>query len=209
MSNGSNINGGGNAPPQDNRCYRCEWGPMPEDRNHIVVVNHNWELPFGKGRKFVTAGPLAYIIGNWNVTGIWTMSTGEKFTATAAAGVSNSAGGGGDRPNRIKDGNLPVSERTIDRWFDLTAWASPAQFNYGNSGRGILVGPGSVNTDFGLQREFPFGEAKRVQFRWEMFNAFNRANFTTPNSSIGNALAGVISNTAPARVMQLGLKLYF
>jgi hypothetical protein len=209
MSNGSNINGGGNAPPQDNRCYRCEWGPMPEDRNHIVVVNHNWELPFGKGRKFVTAGPMSYIIGNWNVTGIWTMSTGEKFTATAAAGVSNSAGGGGDRPNRLKNGNLPVSERTIDRWFDLTAWASPAQFNFGNSGRGILVGPGSVNTDFGLQREFPFGETKRVQFRWEMFNAFNRANFTTPNSSIGNALAGVISNTAPARVMQLGLKLYF
>lgn len=209
MSNGSNINGGGNAPPQDNRCYRCEWGSMPEDRNHIMVINHNWELPFGKGRKFVTAGPMSYIIGNWNLTGIWTMSTGEKFTATAAAGVSNSAGGGGDRPNRLKDGNLPVSDRTIDRWFDLTAFASPAQFNYGNSGRGILVGPGSVNTDFGLQREFPFGEAKRVQFRWEMFNAFNRANFTTPNSSIGNALAGVISNTAPARVMQLGLKLYF
>ena len=85
----------------------------------------------------------------------------------------------------------------------------PAQFNYGNAGRGILVGPGNVNVDFGLQREFPFGESKRVQFRWEMFNAFNRANFTTPNSSIGNALAGFISNCAPARVMQLGLKIYF
>ncbi len=174
-------------------------------------VNHNWELPFGKGRQFVSTGPLSHIIGNWNITGIWTLSTGEKFTANSAAGVSNSAGGGGDRPNRLKNGNLPTSERTIDRWFDLTAWASPALFNYGNSGRGILVGPGNVNVDFGLQREFPFGESKRVQFRWEMFNAFNRANFTTPNSSIGNALAGVISNSAPApaRVMQLGLKIYF
>ena len=209
MANGTNINGGGNGPPQDSRCTACEWGPMPEDRNHIAVFNHNWALPFGKGRQFVASGPMSYIIGNWNITGIWTMSTGEKFTATAAAGVSNSAGGGGDRPNRIKNGNLPVSERTIDRWFDLTAWAVPAQFTYGNSGRGILVGPGNVNVDFGLQREFPFGEGKRVQFRWEMFNAFNRANFTTPNSSIGNALAGVISNTAQARVMQLGLKLYF
>lgn len=209
MSNGTNINGGGNGAPQDFRCTRCEWGPMPEDKNHIVVVNHNWELPFGKGRQFVTNGPLSLIIGNWNVTGIWTMTTGEKFTATAAAGVSNSAGGGGDRPNRIKDGNLPVSERSIDRWFDLTAWGTPAQFTFGNSGRGILVGPGSVNVDFGLQREFPFMETRRVQFRWEMFNAFNRANFGTPNSSIGNALAGSISGTAPARVMQLGLKLYF
>lgn len=209
MANGTNINGGGNGAPQDSRCTACEWGPMPEDRNHIAVVNHNWEIPFGKGRQFLTAGPLSHIVGNWNLTGIWTMSTGEKFTATAAAGVSNSAGGGGDRPNRVKNGNLPAGERNIDRWFDLTAWTSPAQFTFGNSGRGILVGPGSVNVDFGLQREFPFGEAKRVQFRWEMFNAFNRANFTTPNSSIGNALAGVISNTAPARVMQLGLKVYF
>jgi len=209
MANGTNINGGGNGAPQDSRCTACEWGPMPEDRNHIAVVNHNWELPFGKGRAMVTSGPLSYIIGNWNVTGIWTMSTGEKFTATAATAVSNSAGGGGDRPNRIADGNLPVSERSIDRWFNLTAFSPAAQFQFGNSGRGILVGPGSLNVDFGLQREFPFGEARRVQFRWEMFNAFNRANFTVPNAAIGNALAGVISNTAPARVMQLGLKFYF
>ena len=209
VANGTNINGGGNGAPQDSRCTACEWGAMPEDRNHIAVVNHNWELPFGKGPQFVSRGALSHLIGNWNITGIWTMPTGETFTATFAAGVSNSAGGGGDRPNRLKNGNLPNSERTIDRWFDLTAWASPAQFNYGNAGRGILVGPGNVNVDFGLQREFPFGESQRVQFRWEMFNAFNRANFTTPNSSIGNALAGVISSSAPARVMQLGLKLYF
>ncbi len=209
MANGTNINGGGNGAPQDARCTRCEWGPMPEDRNHIAVFNHNWELPFGKGRKFVTSGPAAHIIGNWNLTGIWTMSTGEKFTATAAAGVSNSAGGGGDRPNRLRDGNLPNDQRTIDRWFDLAAFATAPQFAFGNAGRGILVGPGSVNVDFGIQREFPFGESRRAQFRWEMFNAFNRANFTTPNSAIGNALAGQISGTAAARVMLLGLKLYF
>ena len=137
------------------------------------------------------------------------MSTGEKFTATAAAAVSNSAGGGGDRPNRISDGNLEASERTIDRWFDLTAFATAPQFTFGNSGRGILVGPGNVNTDLGIQREFLFGEQRRLQFRWEMFNAFNRANFSPPNAAIGNPLAGVISATGPARVMQLGLKLYF
>ena len=117
--------------------------------------------------------------------------------------------GRGDARGRPPRSILPVAERTIDRWFDLTAWGTPAQFTFGNSGRGILVGPGSINVDFGLQREFPFAETRRVQFRWEMFNAFNRANFTTPNSSIGNALAGSISGTAPARVMQLGLKLYF
>ncbi|MEP7366122.1 MAG: carboxypeptidase regulatory-like domain-containing protein [Acidobacteriota bacterium] len=209
LSNGGNINGGGNAPPQDARCYACEWGSMPEDRRHIAVFNHVWELPFGKGRKFVTNGPAALILGGWSLNGIWSMATGEHFTATAAAAVSNSAGGGGDRPNRIADGNLPGSQRTIDRWFDLSAFATPAQFTFGNSGRGILVGPGNFNVDAGIHRQFAISERYKLTFRWEMFNAFNRANFGTPNAAIGNAQAGQISSTAPARIQQAALKFSF
>lgn len=209
MSNGGNINGGGNGPPQDARCYRCEWGPMPESRKHVAVINHNWELPFGRGRAWLSRGPLSYIVGPWNLNGIWTMSSGPTFTPGVAAPGSNSAGGGGDRPHRLRDGNLPVSQRTIDRWFDLEAFAPAAQYTFGNAGRGILVGPGSFNVDLGIHREFPWGERRRFQFRAELFNAFNRANFGNPNATIGSAVAGQISETAPARVMQLGLKLYF
>ena len=128
LSNAGNINGGGNGPPQDIRCYACEWGSMPEDRRHVLVFNHVWELPFGKGRSFVSRGPLSYVVGNWNLTGVWSASTGQHFTPTLASGVSNSAGGGGDRPNRIADGNLSSGERTIDRWFDLAAFVPQQQF---------------------------------------------------------------------------------
>ena len=209
LSNGGNINGGGNAPPQDARCYRCEWGSMPEDRRHIAVVNHVWELPFGKGKRMATGGAAAAILGGWSLNGIWSMATGEHFTATAAAAVSNSAGGGGDRPNRLADGNLPKDQRTIDRWFDLAAFASPAQFTFGNSGRGVLVGPGNFNVDAGIHRQFAIREKWKLTFRWEMFNAFNRANFGTPNAAIGNVQAGQISGTAPARIQQAALKLVF
>ncbi|MBI4904356.1 MAG: TonB-dependent receptor [Acidobacteria bacterium] len=209
LANGGNINGGGNAPPQDARCYRCEWGSMPEDRRHIAVFNHVWELPFGKGKPLAANGPAAAILGGWSLNGIWSMSTGEHFTATAAAAVSNSAGGGGDRPNRIADGNLASGQRTIDRWFDLAAFASPAQFTFGNSGRGILVGPGNFNVDAGIHRRFSIREGWKLTFRWEMFNAFNRANFGNPNAAIGNAQAGQISGTAPARIQQAALKLVF
>ncbi|MBM3740914.1 MAG: hypothetical protein FJW39_34660 [Acidobacteria bacterium] len=201
LANAANINGGGNGPPQDNRCYRCEWGNTPDDRRHMLVFNQVVELPFGYGRGFANQGVLAHIIGNWNVSGIWSLSTGEHFTATAAAAVSNSAGGGGDRPNRITDGNLPESSRTIDRWFDLAAFAPAAQFTFGNSGRGILTGPGNFNVDLGIHRNFKISEGKRLSFRWEMFNAFNRPNFGLPNSAIGNPVAGQISGTAPARII--------
>jgi hypothetical protein len=182
---------------------------MPEDRRHVAVINHNWELPFGPGRATVTRGPLAQIVGAWTLTGIWSLSTGEHFTPTLATAVSNSAGGGGDRPNRISDGNLPADERSIDRWFDLGAFVAPQQFAFGNAGRGILVGPGNFNVDLGIHRVFSITEQSRLQFRWEMFNAFNRANFSIPNASIGNAQVGQISATAPARIMQLALKLSF
>ncbi|MBM3728312.1 MAG: hypothetical protein FJW40_23170 [Acidobacteria bacterium] len=209
LANGGNINGGGNSPPQDARCYRCEWGSMPEDRRHVAVFNHVWELPFGRGRRFVSTGLGSWLIGGWNVNGIWSMATGEHFTPGLAAAVSNSAGGGGDRPNRIADGNLSKGSRTIDRWFDLGAFATPAQFTFGNAGRGILVGPGNFNVDAGIHRQFPIGERYKVTFRWEMFNAFNRANFGLPNTALGNPQAGQISGTAPARIQQAALKFVF
>ena len=63
--------------------------------------------------------------------------------------------------------------------------------------------------EFGVHRNFRFTEQWRMSLRWEMFNAFNRANFGAPNAAIGNAVVGQISTTAPARVMQLALKLSF
>lgn len=209
LANGGNINGGGNGPPQDAQCYSCEWGSQPEDRRHMFVLNHVYELPFGVGRPYVNSGVWAHILGNWNLSGIWTVATGEHFTPTLAAAVSNSAGGGGDRPNRLADGNLDSGQRTIDRWFDIGAFASPAQYNFGNAGRGILVAPGNFNVDLGVHRNFFFTERWKLSFRWEMFNAFNHANFGVPNASIGNPVAGQISTTAPARIMQFALKLTF
>lgn len=209
MANAGHVNGGGNGPPQDARCTACEWGPMPEDRRNILVFNHVWELPFGKSRKYLTSGPAAWILGNWNLSGVWTASSGERFTATTAAAVSNSAGGGGDRPNRLADGNLPEGERTIDRWFDISAFAAAQQFTFGNAGRGILIGPGNLTANLNVQRDFLVGERFRTQFRWEMYNAFNRANFGNPNAAIGNPQAGQVSSAAEARTMQLALKFYF
>jgi hypothetical protein len=209
MSDGGNINGGGNGPPQNARCFACEWGSMPEDLRHILVINHVYELPFGPHRKYLTSGWLSHIGGNWNVSGIWTMATGDHFTPTLGTSVSNSAGGSADRPNRITDGNIPSDQRSIDRWFDLGAFGPAAQYTFGNAGRGILVGPGDFNVDLGIHRDFPIRERFRLTYRWEMFNSFNRANFSDPNAVIGSAQVGQISGTAPARTMQMALKLVF
>jgi len=199
--------------PQNSECYSCEWGNTDENLRHMVVVNHVYELPFGKGRQFVNRGVAAHIVGNWNVSGIWTMYTGYSFNPTNSTSVSNSIGAPTlaptERPNRLRDGNLPNDQQTIDRWFDPSAFAIPAQFTFGNSGRNVLEGPGYFNVDMGVHRNFQVRESVRLIYRWEMFNSLNRANFNNPNASIGNSTAGQISGTRPARIMQMALKLTF
>ncbi|MBI3695427.1 MAG: hypothetical protein HY238_11400, partial [Acidobacteria bacterium] len=209
LANAGNINGGGNGPPQNAQCFRCEWGPMPDDRRHVMAINHVYELPLGVGRQRLNHGLLAHIVGSWDISGIWTMSTGEHFTQTLSAAVSNSAGGGADRPDRIRDGNLSKDQRTIDRWFDITAFVPQPQFNFGNAGRGILEGPGNFNVDLGVHRNFRISERWQLSYRWELFNALNRANFAAPAAAIGNPVAGQISGAAAARIMQMALKLRF
>lgn len=210
MSNTVGPNSGG--PPQNSACTACEWGPVNEDRRHMVVINHVYELPFGTGRQFVSKGPLSYIIGNWDLSGVWTMYTGLHFNPSMNTSVSGSQsipGATAERPNLNGTPNLSVDQRTIDHWFNTTAFSIPQAYTFGNSGAFVLVGPGLFTADLGVHRNFAIRERMKLTFRWEMFNAFNRANFQNPNATIGAATAGVVSSTYSARSMQLALKLAF
>ena len=202
-----------NAYPQDDRCYNCEWGSVPEDRRQMLIINHVYELPFGTGRALASKGWLSYVVGNWDVSGMWTMYTGLHFTPSMSTSVSNSLGAPlvqpVERPNLSGQGNLPVGERTLAHWFNTAAFSIPAAYTFGNAGWGILEGPGLMTADLGVHRAFPITESKRLTFRWEMFNAFNRANFQNPNATIGSSAAGSVSGTYPSRSMQMGLKLVF
>jgi hypothetical protein len=119
-------------------------------------------------------------------------------------------------PNRIGSGAL--SSPSIHAWFDTTAFASPGQYVFGNSGRNILYGPGTKEFDLSLFKNFVFNESgsRRLQFRAEAFNVLNTPQFNNPNAQIGNPAAGTITSAgAPllfqrtSREIQLALKLYF
>ena len=108
----------------------------------------------------------------------------------------------------MADGTL--SNPTVDRWFDTAAFVTPALFTYGNAGRNILYGPGRVNFDFSLFKEFAIKEDVRLQFRTECFNILNTAQFDLPNAAIGAANAGTITSiVGTPRQIQFGLKLVF
>jgi outer membrane receptor protein involved in Fe transport len=180
--------------------------------NHHVarrfVFSGIYELPFGSGKAWVNSGVASALLGGWAVSGIVTFSDGIPFTPSLS--FDNAGTGGPNRPDRLRDGRL--DNPTVERYFDVDAFATPARYTYGNSGRNVLIGPGTNNVDAAVHRNFklPINEGSELQFRAEAFNVFNRTHFDLPNSTIGAVTAGVIGGTSiPNRQLQLGLKVVF
>ena len=124
---------------------------------------------------------------------------------------STSAASGARGPNLVGNPELPESERTLARWFNTDAFAafSPSPRAFGNSGVGIMRGPGTANFDFTLAKNFRMDDRRSFQFRTELFNAFNHPNFGPPNIMRDSTGFGQILSAANARIVQFGVKFYF
>ena len=209
------FGGAANGPlPQDPRFRNADRGPSGFDLRHRFTNAMNYELPIGKGKAIDFGNRFANTaFGEWQTNLILTIQTGLPFTPTLQNPVANA---GGSRPDRnvLNSGVLESPDRA--RWFDpsfntpAAAWFTPAQFTYGNAGRNILYGPGRINWDFSLFKNFPITEKWNLQFRSEFFNLFNTPQFGLPNASIGSPAAGVITSLAgPNRQVQFALRLAF
>ncbi len=208
-----------NSPIQNPNNLAAQRANSTFDVRHKVSAGWTWEMPFGKGKRFLTAAPkpVELIAGGWQLNNIASFLTGLPFTPTMQTSSLN-VGGGSQFPNRTGSGALPSDQRSIDRWFDSSAFVAPAQFVFGNSGRNILRGPGTKQLDFSLFKSFALGEKgdRCLQFRAEAFNTLNTPQFNNPSSSIGFAgVARITSAGSPtvfqrtSRQIQVALKLYF
>jgi hypothetical protein len=211
---GAGVDTGVFREPQDGNNLNAEWGPAEFDITHRLVASYVWELPFGHDRHFGNgwSRPMNFVLGGWQLSGIHVVQTGLALTATlAGSSVLNLGGERRARPILVGDPILPESERTLARWFNTDAFAafSPGQQAFGNAGIGIMRGPGLANFDFTLAKNFPLDERRYVQFRTELFNAFNHPSFGPPNIMRDSSGFGQILSAGNARIIQFGLKVYF
>ncbi len=186
--------------PQYNR------GPADYDITHTFASSVIYEVPWATTKLY----------GGWQVAGILTARGGLPLTVTSTQGVQST--GTGNRPNRICDGRL--DNPTIDRWFDTSCFVQTTEITgtYGDSGRGVIRGPGAFNIDASLIKNTRFGRYT-TEFRIEAFNILNHPQFGNPNTTVGNAAYGTISAmlSSPScslcgtveRQVQLGVKVRF
>jgi len=201
----------GDAVYRDARDIRLDRGLSSFDVRHNLVLSYIWDIPIGSDRRIDLHNTLLNaVIGGWQFNGVTSARSGTPFTPVLSF---NPAQSGHARPNRLADGNLPRDERTVDRWFDTSAFAAATPFNIGDAGRNILVGPGYFNTDFGLFKRFLFNQGaggSEVQLRLEAFNVFNQAHYQQPDATVdlprGGRILGIVGTM---RELQFGVKFLF
>jgi hypothetical protein len=193
----------------------AEWGPAAFDSRHVFAANATWELPAFRDNP---------VLGGWQLNTVVSLRSGYPFSPSIATAnwsrSGNTAGGTEDRPN-VKPGTDPGKIVTGDpnHWFDTSAFVLQPRGYLGNTPRNLLRGPGFANTDLSLVKNQDLGGDRRLQIRLEMFNVFNRPNFSVPNRQV---FAGAVENEAPlatagqvtrtansARQVQLGVKVLF
>jgi hypothetical protein len=172
------------------------------DLRHQFRGTYSYELPIGRGKPVMSgAGRFAdAALGGWQVNGVLSLYTGFPFSVLASTNTLNI--GEGSRADRLANGNLPSGQRTLQDWFDLTAFANPGFRVWGNGGRNILWGPGTKQLDLSLFKSFVVREKAHLQFRAELFNATNTPQFNLPNATIGSPSSGRITSAGSDATLQ-------
>ncbi len=201
----------------DRNNVRRDWGPSALNATHQASISAHYELPFGKGKRWMTgSGAVGHVVGGWQLNTITTLLSGFPFTPTVG---SNRSGDGDtrnpDRPSLNPAFTGPVVTGNPNQWFNPAAFLLPAAGTWGSLGRGVYQGPGLATVDLSLMKSTAIREKASLQFRAEAFNLLNHANYGTPNAAVFSASgvnpsAGLITATATSsRQIQLGLKLIF
>ena len=175
------------------------------DHRHQFVGSAAYEFPFQRN----AGGWREGLLGHWRLNGIVTIQSGAPFTVNITDDQANIGAGPAQRPDMLRTPNLPRGERTVDRWFDTDAFVLQAPFTFGSAPRNPVFAPGYANVDVSLAKNWLLADGGRLEFRWEIFNVLNRANFDLPNRFFGSPNFGRIFSALNAREMQFGLRYSF
>lgn len=179
------------------------------DIPHAFVASLVWDVPFGTTRSRPLRRIAGVLLNDWTVTAVVRLQSGLPLATTQATNHNAFAGFGTQRPNLHRDPSLPAEERTLERWFDTSAFSEAPQFTLGNSSRNPVRGPGYRNVDLALIRRVGLPRGTSLEIRGETFNLTNTPPLGAPNTVYGTPGFGSITSAGDPRVIQVALKWIF
>jgi hypothetical protein len=199
----------GGLGPRDPNNIALSYGPSDNDVRSKFVVSYIWQVPHMK--RFT--GASSFALNGWSFQGVTTIQSGSPFTVSTPydSGLTSIGSDtadllGGQSPTIAH----PSTGAAVHEWFNTSAFTDAAWGTYGNSARNMLYGPGIVDFDFAVFKDFPLSERwGKVEFRNENFNLFNHSNFYNPDSTVGDVTFGQILSARDPRFIQFALKWIF
>jgi outer membrane receptor protein involved in Fe transport len=192
--------------PQNPFDLRSEHGPADFDRRHSFVTSFLYQIPSPW-----THGVAGKLTQGWRTNGIYRYVSGSPLTVVP--GTDRALQGGGNQRVNVVGNPVLAGGRSFDdqraQYFSTAAFATPALGTFGNMGRNAIYGPGQYNLDLSLIKTTKVTERATLEFRWELFNAFNHANLSNPNVTFNSTAFGRIDTVTAPRIMQLGGKIIF
>ena len=189
---------GDNIEDWQNRHFN--YGPASFDRRHTFTGTFVWALPLlaNQNRLWRSA------VGSWQVSGVIRLQTGPYYSITGSTST------GTRRADYVSGPVLaPSGQRGPNDWIDKAAFATAPVGRYGNSGAGVVEGPGLQSIDLSLAKHFAVSERLDLKLQGDFFNTFNIVNFSTLSTVVTNSNFGTISAAYPPRNIQIGLRLSF
>jgi hypothetical protein len=198
----------------DPKAYMYDYASF--DQRHALSVNYIWQIPDSHWHN----GLMRALLDDWQIAGTTSFGSGRPAGVTFTTSDSADILGGGDAGTiRVTcDPNLPRGRRSATKWFDTSCFARPVRGDEGNASRRAQIRlPGTSSTDFNFTKTLVGSARRRVQFRADLYNAFNQVIWTSVNTaavfdSTGaqvNQQFGRVTAAANPRIAQLGLRFVF
>jgi len=200
----SNDNGGPSTPADVER----SWGYGNFDRTHVYVGTFVWSLPWYKS---TDSGFLHYVLGNWQLSGIFTYQSGQPLDITSSSAASLNTPGNTQRPNMTGDSSIIGEYGPGKYYFDTTVFVAPPANTFGSRTRnmGDVRGPRFTNLDLSVVKQFALGGSRSAEIRMDVWNLPNTTHMNNPNVSFGTAQFGQVTSAYNERQLRFSARFLF
>jgi hypothetical protein len=210
------FNGSTSGGNFNNINFAANRGLADWDRRHVFTQSYVYELPFGQGKRWVQSGAAKWILGGWQMNGLWTWESGLPLDISISSASLN-APGNINRPNVSGTPQIFGAIGPGQLYFDTSRFSAPPPNTFGNVGRNVLAGPRLFEIDFSIFRRFRIGERSNVEIRAESFNLSNTPHFDRPDANFSDAAFGQVTTARGTqsvqvnenRALQFSMRLFF
>ena len=187
---------------------RRNYAPTDFNQTHIFNETYFWRLPFGQGSHLATTGVVSNILGGWELSGMWQLTSGFPLNFSCTCSGFNTPGSQAF-PN-ISGTFKKLKAIETSPWFDTTVFSQPPAGTQGDVGNYVYAGPRFFNLNASIFRNIRITERYNFEFRSEWFNLTNTPQFSNPNTTYGSSSFGLVTGAAGSpRTISMDGKLTF